>query len=477
MGRGGASSWSGGAALSQGRDFLASLISAATDIAVIVSDEGKVLSLLIGARETGFGNLSHWEGRSINEFLTRESIPKFESVLEDFRAGEVSSKAVELNHTDNAVWEFPVRYTFHALGEIDGKPALVMLGRDLRPIAETQQQLVQAQMSLEQGYEARREFDARYRLLLRTVRDPVVFVSVADGKVKDLNEPAAALLGTTREDLIGSDFAREFRDRRREEFIEGLVNTSISDNAGAFDVVTKRNRHAVAITPNVFRAAGERVLICRLESEQQAAVRHDDLSLNLGLLFEKGADAMVFTSASGVIQTCNDSFLDMVDAAHLSDVKGRSLGDYLGRGQIDMSVLIENARRSGQMRLYSTRILNEFGAKTAVEMSVTWLNDRSEPELGFVIRDASRVDAIRTPQMQGHEDSARNVMELVGSASLKDIVSETTDVVEKMCIETAVNLTRNNRVAAAEMLGLSRQSLYVKLRKYGLLHKDYVPED
>jgi DNA-binding NtrC family response regulator len=51
-------------------------------------------------------------------------------------------------------------------------------------------------------------------------------------------------------------------------------------------------------------------------------------------------------------------------------------------------------------------------------------------------------------------------------------VAETTDVVEKMCIETAVELTRNNRVAASEMLGLSRQSLYVKLRKYGLLNKD-----
>ena len=36
----------------------------------------------------------------------------------------------------------------------------------------------------------------------------------------------------------------------------------------------------------------------------------------------------------------------------------------------------------------------------------------------------------------------RNVMELVGSASLKEIVAETTDVVEKMCIETAVNLTK-----------------------------------
>jgi len=63
----------------------------------------------------------------------------------------------------------------------------------------------------------------------------------------------------------------------------------------------------------------------------------------------------------------------------------------------------------------------------------------------------------------------RSVIELIGNQTLKDIVAKTTDVVEKMCIETAVELTSNNRVAAAEMLGLSRQSLYVKLRKYDLL--------
>jgi DNA-binding NtrC family response regulator len=69
----------------------------------------------------------------------------------------------------------------------------------------------------------------------------------------------------------------------------------------------------------------------------------------------------------------------------------------------------------------------------------------------------------------------KNVMDLVGTASLKELVSATSDVVEKMCIETAIRLTNNNRVAAAEMLGLSRQSLYVKLRKHGLI--DSSPDD
>ena len=60
---------------------------------------------------------------------------------------------------------------------------------------------------------------------------------------------------------------------------------------------------------------------------------------------------------------------------------------------------------------------------------------------------------------------------LVGSAPLKEILAATTDVIEKMCIEAAISLTNNNRVAAAEMLGLSRQSLYVKLRKYDILDR------
>ena len=56
--------------------------------------------------------------------------------------------------------------------------------------------------------------------------------------------------------------------------------------------------------------------------------------------------------------------------------------------------------------------------------------------------------------------------------SLRDIVGETTDVIERMCIEAALTLTSNNRASAAEILGLSRQSLYSKLNRYGLGSSD-----
>jgi len=139
---------------------------------------------------------------------------------------------------------------------------------------------------------------------------------------------------------------------------------------------------------------------------------------------------------------------------------------------VDLRVLLDNAKRSRHLRIFSTKIVNEFNGQVAVEISATYLNDRPNPGFGLMIRDVSRVEFMRRPTTSGTDEGMRGVMDLVGSSTLKDIVAETTDVVEKMCIQTAVDLTRNNRVAAAEMLGLSRQSLYVKLRKFGLLSKD-----
>ena len=70
-----------------------------------------------------------------------------------------------------------------------------------------------------------------------------------------------------------------------------------------------------------------------------------------------------------------------------------------------------------------------------------------------------------------HLSTARSVeqfTELVGRVSLKNLVRETTDMIERLCIEAALELTGDNRASAAEILGLSRQSLYLKLRRYGL---------
>lgn len=64
----------------------------------------------------------------------------------------------------------------------------------------------------------------------------------------------------------------------------------------------------------------------------------------------------------------------------------------------------------------------------------------------------------------------------MGRVPLREIVSETTDMIEKLCIMSALDLTMNNRVSASEMLGLSRQSLYIKMRRFGITEPSS-PED
>jgi DNA-binding NtrC family response regulator len=48
------------------------------------------------------------------------------------------------------------------------------------------------------------------------------------------------------------------------------------------------------------------------------------------------------------------------------------------------------------------------------------------------------------------------------------LVRNTSAVVERACIEQALRDAHGNRTAAADALGLSRQSLYAKLERYGL---------
>ena len=64
--------------------------------------------------------------------------------------------------------------------------------------------------------------------------------------------------------------------------------------------------------------------------------------------------------------------------------------------------------------------------------------------------------------------SVEQLTELVGRMSLKEIVRESTDLIERLCIEAALAYTDDNRASAAEILGLSRQSLYSKLHRHGL---------
>ena len=450
-------------------EYLGSILAAASDIALFVKLNGNILSILVNESEKSLGNLSHWEGRQISDFLTRESNEKLDVVLNQINSGQSVLHSVELNHQDNALWQFPVRYSIHRLGAQD---TILMLGRDLRTLAETQQQLVQAQIAVERRYEESRRYDTQFRMLMSHTRDAIMFVSVAEGKIIEANAGASNLLGLGAEELEGTDFATLFEGVSKNELMTLLVEKSELSMSPELPTLENKSGQTIHIYPYAFRSAGERLLYCRLDVEEENSPSQDELSKNLLSLYQNGPDAIVFAQSNGVIEAANDGFLDLINAPSLSKVRGRSLANYLTRGQIDLAVMLDNVVRSGQMRIYATELQNELGSKLSVEVSVARLGTIGKRLIAFVIRDAHRSETMRQISPSGHVQPETSVAELVGSASLKEIVGETNDMIEKMCIETAIEMTNNNRAAAAEMLGLSRQSLYVKLRKFGLISKE-----
>jgi DNA-binding NtrC family response regulator len=87
--------------------------------------------------------------------------------------------------------------------------------------------------------------------------------------------------------------------------------------------------------------------------------------------------------------------------------------------------------------------------------------------VGLSIRDVGRRLAHGPTGARDLTRAVEDLTKLVGKVSLRDLVRDTVDLVERHFIEAALELTGDNRTLAAEVLGVSRQSLYVKLRRYG----------
>ncbi len=142
----------------------------------------------------------------------------------------------------------------------------------------------------------------------------------------------------------------------------------------------------------------------------------------------------------------------------------------------DMALLVSNVRRHDVVRMFSTTVHGERGTETEVEVSAVAVPPGKPEMIVLVVRDVSR--RMATPDDGSRLLSALGpITEQIGRTSLRNLVDETTSVVEMHYVKAALDLAGGNRTAAAEMLGLSRQSLYTKLKRYNLEDGKGLPEN
>ncbi|MFN9746702.1 MAG: transcriptional regulator PpsR [Betaproteobacteria bacterium] len=466
------------------------LLGTASDVVLVLDRDAVVLDLHVPDPQLAQLLGEGWRGRPWRELVTVEGRDKIDVLLEDARAG-LPARWRQVNHAVAGRDDIPVSYTALALAdEPPGprKPALLALGRDLRATAQLQRRLVDAQQAMERDYWRFREAETRYRALFQTAPEAVLIADGVSLKVLEANPAAEALFGRGPGRLAGVTLMALF-DAAAQSRLQPLLAAS---RGGVVDAALERLRVRLAggasapselefeLSLAVFRQQQSAQLLLRVRpatpgpastgrrsSRAGVAVVEDHAHL-IEAYERQTADALAFTDAQGRILRVNAAFAALVQLPSPEAARGALLDRWLGRTGVELNVLLTNLRNTPVVAAFPTVLRGEVGVEHEVEVSATRLDAGATPALAFALRDIGRrVDG----GDRGVATLARSpgeLTELVGRVPMKDIVAETAEVIEQLCIETALQMTHNNRALAAQFLGLSRQSLYVKLRRYGL---------
>jgi transcriptional regulator PpsR len=439
----------------------ANLVHAASDLLLSIDRDSLIREVFFSTNDLAeeFPPSQAWTGKPWMRAIAPDSHPKIHEMLQ---SSSGPSRWRHVNFLSNTGSSIALLCTVVALRQGDQH---ILLGRDMRAMSGLQQRLVQAQQSLERDYGKLRDAEARYRVVFKTAAEPIMILDAGSQRILEANPAATQLL--TRPDGRGMrPLADLFLpvDRSR---LEGLLQQVRMQGGTQHTQLTLAGESKTcSLAATLFRQQLASLILVRLDGEAPAleAGKRNPL-LNL---IERAPDAFVVTDPAGRILAANMTFLDLAEVARADQVAGESLDRWLGRPGVDLDVLLGNLRQHGSVRLFATRLRGEFGAMADVEVSAAAIGHGTTGRLGFAIRDVGARLPGAPRDVTGTGRSAEQITQLIGRVPLKDLVRDATDMIERLCIEAALELTADNRAAAAEMLGLSRQSLYVKLRRYGL---------
>jgi transcriptional regulator PpsR len=455
-------------------DAAALLIAAAADIAVIVDHDGVVRDFAFQSEALAheFSEHDHWLGKPWRDSVTVESRPKIDEMLAD-AAAKTHRNGRQVNYPTSRGADIPILFSALPVGKTG---QVIAFGRDLRAFATLQQRVVDVQQSFERDYARMRHIETRYRILFQMTPEPVLIVDAGSQKILEANPAARALLGPKGK-VIGLAL-HELTDQQTAQEVD-LMMANIRAAGRADDVAFRLAGHTEAMTASafLFRQGNAQLVLLRLAQPPPPSepARISNAKATLLQLVERVPDGFVVTDHDGIIIAANDAFLEMAQLHNEAQAQGQSLDRWLGRPGVDLGVLLSNLRQHGEVRLFSTQLRDEFGAELDVEISAGAVINGGDPSYGFAIRAISRRIATAAPaNPRAFPKSLEQIIELIGRVSLKDLVREATDVIERLSIEAALAMTGDNRASAAEVLGVSRQSLYVKMRRHGLIEAETI---
>ncbi|WP_373490406.1 transcriptional regulator PpsR [Parasphingorhabdus sp.] len=440
------------------KDDVIELAYASGDFMLAIDAHGIIVDAAVNAADHSF--VYQWIGQKWSETVGPDSVSKIEQMLARDRDARLEWRQV--NHPDED-GEIPVRYQVIKPGN---NGFTLAIGRDLRTIAILQQRLLKTQQSMERDYLNLRQTETRYRLLFDNISYPVLIAESESRLIQQANRACHNLMGAAPGSLDKKDVLALVHEADHDGLIAYFGAAAVNGATEPFTTRLNDRTGTVKISASPFRQSGKQYLLLNIDdgTHDVPAKSSDQYVLDA---VEQMPDAFVLTDDKQDIIVANKAFAELVQTSSVEQILGQSLYRFVGRPEVDLGLLKKQLRDHQNVRNFSSVVNDLSGGEEPVEISAIKI-ERDKPLYGYSIRSVGRRERDLPRAIADGPRSVDQLTELVGRKPLKDIVRESTDLIERMCIEAALVHTSDNRASAAEILGLSRQSLYSKLHRHGL---------
>jgi transcriptional regulator PpsR len=416
------------------------------DITLTLDAEG-VIRDAVASGELTEESLDPWRGLNFEATVTPASGQSASRLIEAARRGGRSSSR-QISQKLPSGRETPIEYTLVSLGAARG---FIAIGRNLQAVADLQARLAEAQQARERDYWKLRDVETRYRALLETSRDAVVLVRPANLRVVEANAEAIRALKLAP----GAEFLPDLapKDRRA---LEGALATARTRGRAPSIVVHRAPDAPWSLRATQISSESGQFYLFRLAPIGGLDTAAD--AAPLADVLQRLPDAFALVDRDGVVRRANYAFLDLAQLGGENAALGQNLGRWVCQPGADAAVLMTIVQRQGSVRRMQSVVEGDLGSATEVEISAVG-NGADQPDfVGVFLRDARRNDA-------GPGAVAPSELKFP-EATLEDVVRAAVETIERRSIEEAIAKSLGNRTAAARYLGISRQSLHTKLRKY-----------
>jgi transcriptional regulator PpsR len=414
-------------------------------------------------------------GHRLHELVTEDSVGKIEAALAD-AASKGTSAWRQVNHPLEGRPDRPIRYMF---ARLDNSKRFLAIGRDMEADSVLQRRLIEAQQKMEREYLRLRASETRYRLLFSQSTEAIVVADLQSQRVVEMNASAALLFGLDAEQCIGKAVSRLFDSASQSQLKSMFSHLRMLGSVEIGDLTAQGSAEALTARATTISQGRESHALMRFFPSDEWSLKHHN-SRQSGFLevIDAAPEAFAVVDTEGTILLANAALAELTQMPRSDSTVGERISRWLGRPGAEWPDLLKIVEKDGTAKFFSTSITGDLGTTASIELSAVLVPNTNPATIGLVMRN---VDArLGGGSIVAHPilpSSSEQMRELVGRVSLKELVRETTDEVERMCIETALDMADDNRASAAEMLGMSRQSLYVKLRRYGLDIGDSDSED